>query len=336
MKRKKVLAFMAAMVLGVGSIGSVPVYAEELEIGDKVIDPETGTEGVIVESPGNTDEVLAMMEEALESGTIVTGSAENTVESLQARAADTPGNWKEISSTKWKWIYPDGTYAKNAWICVKNQYYYIGSDQYMKFGWMLVDGEYYYAGPSGAIYMNCGKELNGKNCNFNPSGHLVELECWINAIQKAKTNWCWAAAAEMVGTYGTSSPIDQWDIVYEIKGSYNDWAGNDTDGINGIEYASQYTKKAYKYIGFISVQDALKELVTNQPFKLGVGVKTGVNAGGAHALVIYGLFRGAYEDFLKYVDPDYAPGDNKDMKLYQDFKENEDFVGGDSIAAKLK
>ena len=330
MKRKKVLAFMAAMVLGMGSIGSVPVYAEELEIGDKVIDPETGTEGVIVESPGNTDEVLAMMEEALESGTIVTGSAENTVESLQARAADTPGNWKEISSTKWKWIYPDGTYAKNAWICVSNQYYYIGSDQYMKFGWMLVDGEYYYAGPSGAIYMNCGKELDGKNCHFNPSGHLIDLECWIEAVQQAGFYWCWAACAEMVGTYGTSSPIDQWDIVYEIKGGYTDKEGGSVENqIDGIKYASQYTKDTYVYYNAIGMSKIKDEIITNQPLKAGMFSYSDSNE--QHAVVMYGFDS---DDEIKYVDPGYENGKNKLHQPYSYFQNSDVRILGNIIVTR--
>lgn len=334
MKLKKVLAFTVAMAMGIGMFGNVFVFADEL-VTEEVFEPEM--EENVVKAPVANEEIIAMMEEAEASGTIVIGSADNTIESLQARAADTPGSWEQISATKWKWEYPDGSYAKNAWICVSNQYYYIGADEYMKFGWMLVDGEYYYGSPSGAIYMNCRKQLSGKNCGFNPSGHLVDLECLVEAVHQAKNNWCWAACAEMVGTYGVASPYNQYHIVNEIKGVpgnlYPDVGAEIEEQKRAIEFASVNSKTASAYSEFISLSSALDELVKNQPFKIGI---TYVENLTRHAMVVYGLDRNSYEDMLKFVDPAYLEGSNKMMATYSFIKENNTYITGNTIKATLK
>lgn len=318
MKRKKVLAFMAAMVLGVGSIGSVPVYAEELEIGDKVIDPETGTEGVIVESPGNTAAVLEFLEENAEKVESVT--AKNTIQELQARAANTPGQWVRESDLKWRWQYPNGIFATGEWICVSNQYYYIGNDSYMDFGWIEVDGETYYCGPSGAIYMNCWQSLNGKECWFNPSGYLRGIKLPMKSVHQFGSKWCWAASAEMVGSFGTSSTRTQWDVVKKFKGDssneYPNVSGDIDDTANAVEYVSNYTKNT-RVVGDLPSFNTSKDWLFKHPF-----ITMQRNVSIDHAMAAYGYYQdySIWDEAWLYVDPEGPQGDNFHISERNDFK----------------
>ena len=192
---------------------------------------------------------------------------------------------------------------------------------------MLVDGEYYYAGPSGAIYMNCGKELDGKNCHFNPSGHLIDLECWIRPVQQARSNWCWAANSEMLGTYGISSNRNQYDIVSFIYGRDVNEGGTSEQQVTAIKYVSMGAKDAY--IESRPQNDRVKsQLISYQPIKIGIKYK---NENKSHAMSIYGFKEENGTNYWKYVDPAVDTAYSKMTKTVSYLTDNGHYYSYDSI-----
>lgn len=62
----------------------------------------------------------------------------------------------------------------------------------------------------------------------------------VKSVQQAKSNWCWAACAEMAGKYVYAYSIrDQWDVVDYVKtgctGSYPNEAGTLRESEKGSE-----------------------------------------------------------------------------------------------------
>lgn len=73
----------------------------------------------------------------------------------------------------------------------------------------------------------------------------------VKKVTQAKTNWCWAASAEMAGgwAYGNSTRT-QWDVVKHVKGTiltpYPNAGGSLADSENGSEYMC-YDETPYNF-----------------------------------------------------------------------------------------
>lgn len=106
----------------------------------------------------------------------------------------------------------------------------------------------------------------------------------VNRVEQAKSNWCWAAAAEMVGTYNTTSNLRQYEIVYYFYGeSYPDVAGNVNQIATGINYSSNYTKSAY-VSNFFTLSSIKSNIDKAHPFV----IRLAWNSGGGHAVACAG------------------------------------------------
>lgn len=119
----------------------------------------------------------------------------------------------------------------------------------------------------------------------------------VQRVQQAKSNWCWAAGAEMVGAYKTTYPKDQWAIVGFIYGtSYPNVAGSISNVVSGVEYASNYTKDA-RSSAFISLTSLTNEISAKQhPVLIRIGWS---NSNSGHVVVASG-YNGSD---IKIIDP---------------------------------
>ncbi len=122
-----------------------------------VAEPEGAVVGAVVWS--SSDETVATVtEEGVVKG--ITGTT-GTV-TITARAADDDslvaelslqsyaGKWKKVNK-KWKFVLPNGKYAKSKFVTIDGKKYYIGSDQYMQTGWFHAGKNTYYANGSGEV-----------------------------------------------------------------------------------------------------------------------------------------------------------------------------------------
>jgi hypothetical protein len=75
--------------------------------------------------------------------------------------------------------------------------------------------------------------------------------CPVAAVTQDKSNWCWAACAEMTGNFrldylypsfhGVHNPTwTQWDVVYNEYGSYVNLTGSLGQTRNGIRFVGYY------------------------------------------------------------------------------------------------
>lgn len=124
----------------------------------------------------------------------------------------------------------------------------------------------------------------------------------VAEIDQYKTNWCWAACSEMIGSYYNSSAgRDQYDIVQKVKGNTNNVTGSAEEIRKAIDYASgdsvSFTAE-YEALPFASCQT---EINNSDPF---VACLMGRNM---HAVVVAGYKTGS-TNYLYVVDPNPANG----------------------------
>ena len=117
----------------------------------------------------------------------------------------------------------------------------------------------------------------------------------VSRVKQDKSNWCWAAASEMVGGYKVSGAPTQWQVVELIFGNaYPNVGGSVDNMVSGVQYVSKYTKKAY-VSSFSSLSSLQSEINAGKPMI----IRMGWNAGGGHAIVGAG-----YSDSSIYaIDP---------------------------------
>ena len=117
----------------------------------------------------------------------------------------------------------------------------------------------------------------------------------VSRVKQDKSNWCWAAASEMVGGYKVSGAPTQWQVVELIFGNaYPNVGGSVDNMVSGVQYVSKYTKKAY-VSSFSSLPSLQSEINAGKPMI----IRMGWNAGGGHAIVGAG-----YSDSSIYaIDP---------------------------------
>lgn len=134
----------------------------------------------------------------------------------------------------------------------------------------------------------------------------------ITEVKQAKSNWCWAACAEMAGTsVYPSSNRDQYDVVRHVKGKnsdpYPDKPGSIRDSANGSKYVAynntDFTSKNSKW-NFSQIATSLSH---GNPVQAGAGYYDGSKRTGGHVVVIYmsQFIDGASgtETYIDYLDP---------------------------------
>lgn len=118
----------------------------------------------------------------------------------------------------------------------------------------------------------------------------------ITRYQQVKTNWCWAAAAQMIGKYLGSSKT-QYQISTKVKGnSTNNSAASDSEVVSGIRYAVGNSYDCY-YVGPKLYGD-LEVLLGDLEIPQGIGMQW--NGGGGHVVVVEGYTN---DRRLRLVDP---------------------------------
>ena len=83
------------------------------------------------------------------------------------------GSWAQ-DATGWRYMKPNGSYAKNETLLINNEYYYFKDDQYMvSNSWYLINGGYYFFRPSGGLASNRWIETNGMWYYVDNTGRLL-------------------------------------------------------------------------------------------------------------------------------------------------------------------
>ena len=147
----------------------------------------------------------------------------------------------------------------------------------------------------------------------------------VQRVEQAKTNWCWAASAEMVGTYNTTSNLRQYEIVYYFHGeSYPNVGGTRQQIATGINYSSNYTKSAYTS-NFFTLSSIKSNIDKAHPFVIWIDW----NSGGSHAVVGAG-----YSGSSVYViDP--WPGISNRYYTYSSLQNGGSFATGTGRATSV-
>lgn len=121
----------------------------------------------------------------------------------------------------------------------------------------------------------------------------------VTKYSQEKSNWCWAASAQMLGKYYTGSKIDQSNIVYHVKGSttVNETAYDD-ETRSAISYAvgSSYLVTRSGVKSYASLENAIYN--KSKPF----AIKVVWSGGGAHILVVSGV-NGFTSDLFHLINP---------------------------------
>ncbi|MBU5445199.1 C39 family peptidase [Paenibacillus sp. MSJ-34] len=108
----------------------------------------------------------------------------------------------------------------------------------------------------------------------------------LTRIQQAKTNWCWAAASEMVGKYKNSSTTKtQWDVVLQEKGKdYPNVGGTVSNIKNGIKLVGGNKVTVTDSSSPLSFATIQSQIDSANPSVMWIDW----NSGGAHVVVSAG------------------------------------------------
>lgn len=118
-------------------------------------------------------------------------------------------------------------------------------------------------------------------------------------VKQEKTNWCWAATAQMTGKcVYPSSNVTQTQIVVHVKGEDVNKPANPNETADGTMYATNDTTSFSGELGamsFRSVKNCINKGRPVQPL-----VNNGVTG---HYYVIYGYNEASNGDYLYIADP---------------------------------
>ena len=133
----------------------------------------------------------------------------------------------------------------------------------------------------------------------------------VPAVQKAYSNWCWAACAEMAGkNIYHNSWYDQYSVVAMIKGS-----GNPNVGANAYETASGCTIVANSIKNFTVYNNTFSQSQIQNYINSGYALAaiTGNPYGtlSLHDIIIYGYETKNGIEHLFIIDPDTGVGSEK-------------------------
>lgn len=134
----------------------------------------------------------------------------------------------------------------------------------------------------------------------------------VSSVTQAKSNWCWAACAEMAGkSVYASSTRSQYSVVYYLKGvasdPYPNVSGYITDTEAGSEYVSYSNEDFRSTSSTWSFSQIATSLGNDNPVLASAGYySNGVRTGG-HVVVIYLTqmidSSSGTSCYVKYIDP---------------------------------
>ena len=145
----------------------------------------------------------------------------------------------------------------------------------------------------------------------------------LTDVQQAKSNWCWAACAEMAGHYvDPNTDKTQWAVVRYFKGTatedFPDVGGNINDIAAAIRYVSNDKVTYRTTTDSLRNGDIYNEVVlADRAAIAGMGY---YDIGGeyhGHAVLVYGTRHECGVDYVVYSDP--AEG-KAYREPYNDFK----------------
>ncbi len=113
----------------------------------------------------------------------------------------------------------------------------------------------------------------------------------VRAVKQAKSNWCWAACAEMLGCYEEpGSTRSQWDVVMHVTGSTDNVPGSAEDAAVGAAFVC-YNTSSFAATHRAFSKAAIKNMIDNTGNPLIVGIvwvdRDGYPVAG-HMMVIAG------------------------------------------------
>ena len=127
----------------------------------------------------------------------------------------------------------------------------------------------------------------------------------VTPVIQSKTNWCWAACAEMAASVvSPSSYYYQYSIVKYIYGSPINATGSITQSASGSEYACNHIKSFTGVYSTLSFTDICLELYFGCPVQAAAGYYNGgVRNGGHVVIIIEAIAISGGSQFIKYIDP---------------------------------
>lgn len=149
----------------------------------------------------------------------------------------------------------------------------------------------------------------------NASGTTISYTVNITNVTQAKSNWCWAACAEMVGKSITSSGRNQWQVVNHFYGTTsNQYPNIGASGVAEVASAAMYAalnQKAFDSTENIWSFNQINSSIQNHRavIPLWTYTKTDGTFVNKHSLVIFKTetyiddFSGAHYVYVYYVNP---------------------------------
>ena len=127
----------------------------------------------------------------------------------------------------------------------------------------------------------------------------------LTDVQQAKTNWCWAACAEMAGHYvDPETDKTQWAVVRYFKGTSTDDFPNVPGNCYEIERAIEYVanNKVNYYVSGSALRcgDIYNEVVVDDK---AIVASMQPSSGTGHAILVYGIRYACGVDYVRYIDP---------------------------------
>ncbi len=143
----------------------------------------------------------------------------------------------------------------------------------------------------------------------SPVSALIQYDgVSVTPVIQAKTYWCWAACAEMVGKYfKPDTSKTQWDVVRATKGTedepYPNVRGTGTECALGASYVSLLAK-GFKVTSALGNSDLVSEMKNDYPVIAGI---RDVSNSNGHMVVITGTelrdINAQVSNYIYYIDP---------------------------------
>ena len=173
--------------------------------------------------------------------------------------------------------------------------------------------------------------VNGDNHNnFNPRSNITRAMfavmlhqlyeynyfCSVTPVKtRVGWNWCWAASAAMVGSYGVmNQPMPENEIVYEIKGIEENTNGTLAEIAAAARLASNNTKRFVISYSELSAGQVWSKIKRNNPI-ISYGEKTS-SPYTNHTMVVLGYSYTDTDIYVHYCNPTYGI---IQKEVYEDF-----------------
>mgnify|MGYP002556022142 CR=1 FL=1 len=127
----------------------------------------------------------------------------------------------------------------------------------------------------------------------------------LTDVQQAKSNWCWAACAEMAGHYVyPQTDKSQWAVVRYFKGTatedYPNVGGDSSDMERAVEYVANNTVDYSVVTAALRCSQIYNEVVVDDK---AIVASMQPSSGTGHAILVYGIRYACGVDYVRYIDP---------------------------------